>query len=116
MPITPWQLADDGAVARLTDDERVVFERAMERMDAVLLAQWQMVPLQVQTDAMGPRVAGALARAYTEAGWSVGLEALDGAMGKAGELLRAGAPVAWRVTLVARWEQAHMQWPMGVPQ
>ena len=104
MAITPQQALDSSPAAKLDEDEREKVNRGDAEIIAGL-ASWPGGPFQAKITATA-RVINALSRRWQMKGWQVGLYPLDGAMGKADELIAAGAALDWTFVLAPEWGRA----------
>ncbi len=106
MPMSPAFAIHNSPAAVLTPDEEQSLAALIEAVDDLLLNKWPGSPFGMN----GPgfytaKVAARFQRAYEEAGWFVDMAPRDGALGKAPELLAAGAALQWSITLRPNWRQ-----------
>lgn len=106
MPITPQQALQKSPAARMTDDERETFDRFKHVIDDLLATQWPGGVWQIQTDACTARTMAYVVRAYQTSGWRMSIAAIDGKLGKAAELIAAGAGVNWQLTFIPDWDRS----------
>ena len=105
MPVTPSQALSRSPAALMSDDERSNFERFKDRIDNMLSTEFIGGPVVIRTEPCTSRVIYYLARAYESAGWRVNANPLDGALGKAQDLVAAGAQVGWAFMLMPDWSR-----------
>ena len=104
MPVSPHDAVEASPAAQLTEDEYLKLATALREIDKALMETWPggSAALRCATP-FSARVSARIHRAYTEAGWNIVLEAMDGAFGKANELIAAGADLSWMVKMAPDW-------------
>lgn len=103
MPLTPSQSFMKSPAVRLNDDQRKTLEDIKQIIDKYLSEKWDGGPFMIQTPFAHTVVVAHLMRLYSKAGWSVAAQALDGAIGKAMEILQAGGNPQWALQFTPRW-------------
>ena len=104
MPVSPEYALDTSPAAALTEDEINAHKRICDKVDELLTTQWPGTPFTVRgPDFYSAKVAARIQRGYSEAGWHVQMQPLDGALGSAAELLAGGATLQWVITLAPNW-------------
>ena len=104
MPVTPHDAIEASPAAQLTEDEYLKLATVLREIDKALMETWPggSAMLRVATP-FSARVAARILRSYTEAGWNVVLEAMDGAFAKGTDLIAAGAESTWVVKMAPDW-------------
>lgn len=110
MALSPFRALSLSPNARLTDDEKKRLADIEKRIDIFLSTEWDggIIRLGVNSDDrfnMTVKLLAAFIRRYEGASWMVGVAPLDGALAKAADLITAGAPVDWIISLQPRWLQ-----------
>lgn len=103
MPISPLVALSKSPAAKLDAEEREKLTGLEGGIDAFLSANWTGGQANFGLPAVGVRLVAAIVRRYESKGWAVQVEPRDGALGKAAELLAAGAAVDWALSLIPRW-------------
>jgi len=103
MPLTPQQALEASPAAKLTDEERKQFEEIKESIDESLRTVYQGGMHSGALPACNVRVAAYIARAYQIKFWNVQMQPLNGRMGTAEEILKAGGEVQWFLTMAPDW-------------
>lgn len=104
MPVTPREAVEASPAAQLTEDEYLKLATVLREIDKALMETWPggSAMLRLATPCSA-RVSARVQRAYTEAGWTIVLEAMDGTFGKANDLIAAGAELEWLVKMAPDW-------------
>ena len=104
MPVTPHDAIEASPAAQLTEDEYLKLATVLREIDKALMETWPggSAALRCATP-FSARVSARIHRAYTEAGWNIVLEAMDGAFAKGTDLIAAGAESTWVVKMAPDW-------------
>ena len=115
MALSPLKALSQSPGARLTDEERANVDRFENACDEFMATIWNGGAFTMNTTArelaLSHKEIAAIVRKYstpdrTGSAWDVQPMPLDGALGKAMELLAAGARVYWTITLIPKWAAA----------
>lgn len=103
MPLTPIEAMKRSPACQLSFKEKVQVNDAERMIDDFIVKNWEGAPAQVKTSQIPGRVAAVIVRDYEMAGWSVQPFAVDGAIGKAVDILGKGGSCEFIIQLTPRW-------------
>lgn len=103
MPWKPKEAAEQSANTKLSEEESAAFSGVIDSIDHFLTTGWDGGTAMMTIPPITSRTFSAISRAYQEAGWKIVGTPLDGVTAKAIELLKAGAPIGYAMTMIPCW-------------
>jgi len=110
MPVmSPQRAFSNSKHTVLSDDEKKKVDDICGKIDEAIVGSFHGLTVRVNIPPVTVPMIGHILRRYAKvrdedgSRWQVVAEPLDGAVGKAADLITAGAPCPWRIVLTPEW-------------